>query len=219
MIKPAFPAYKMRAMRAKQAIVAVIVLATLNLACRAATQLFFPTMPTIQPPIEFNPPTSSSPSAPVQPFKTNTPPPSPTLSFTPTQPPESRGCEGVLAFRLVDPPEQTKDLFEHHAQGTFLILLLEAINLTQNPIQIFSDDYTLILPQDNAESLVRPHKAATNYLYIVRGDNFYQDKIKPNSIWRTYLAFDVPPHTKEWKLLLTPGSGNSPPICQTALSR
>lgn len=204
--------------RAKQAMVALIVPATLNLACRATSQLFAPTTPTLQPPKEINSPTSSSPSPPIQPSKTHTPSPSPTPLFTPTQPPESLGCEGVLAFRLMDPPEQTKDLFEHHAQGTFLILHLEAINLTQTPIQIYSDDYTLILPKENAESQVKPHKAATNYLYIVRGDNFYQDKIKPNSIWRTYLAFDVPPQIQGWKLLLTPGSGNSPPICQITLS-
>lgn len=215
MIKPASAICKMRL---KLAIVAVIALAILNLACRATTQLFVPTTPTLQPPKEINSPTSSSPSPPIQPSKTHTPSPPPNLSFTPTQPSGSHGCEGILAFRLVDPPVQTKDLFEHHAQGTFLIFHLETINLTQNPIQIYSDDYTLILPRENAESLVKPHKAATNYLYIVRGDNFYQGKIKPNLIWRTYLAFDVPPQTREWKLLLTPGSGNSPPICQTALS-
>lgn len=215
MIKPTCPAYNMRA---KQVIAAVIALATLNLACRAATQLFIPTTPTLPSPPVINSPTRSSPSPPIEPSKTNTPPPLPTPSFTPTQPPENLDCQGILAFRLIDPPERTKDLFEHHAQGTFLIFHLVAINLTQKPIQIYSDDYTLILPRGNAESLVKPHKAATNYLYIVRGDNFYQGKIKPNSIWRTYLAFDVPPQTKEWKLLLTPGSGNSPPICQTTLS-
>ena len=215
MIKPASPAYKMRA---RQAITAFVAFATLNLACRAATQPFIQTTPTLQSPTETNASNQSSPSPPIQPSKTNTPLPSPTASLPPTQPPEPLGCEGILAFRFIDPPEQTKDLFEHHAQGTFLILHLEVINLTQNAIQIYSDDYTLILPRDNAESPFKPHKAATNYLYLVRGDNFYQDKIKPNEIWRTYLAFDVPPQTKEWKLLLTPGSGNSPPICQTTLS-
>ena len=215
MIEPASPAYKTKA---KQAITVVVAFAILNLACQAAAHLFIPTTPTLQSPIAINSPTRSSPSTPIQPAKTNTPLPSPTPNHTPTQKAESLGCEGILAFRFIDPPEQTRDLFEHHAQGTFLFFHLEAINLTQNSIQIYSDDYTLILPAENDTSLVKPHKAATNYLYLVRGDNFYQDKIKPNAIWHTYLAFDVPPQTKEWKLLLTPGSGNSPPLCQTTLS-
>lgn len=122
-----------------------------------------------------------------------------------------------MTFRLLGSPEKTKDLFEHHAKGTFLILHLEALNLTQKVIQIFSDDYTLIVPRGNDEILLKPHKAATNYLYLVRGGSFYQDQIEPGSIWRTYLAFDVPLETSDWKLILTPGAGKSPPLCQTTI--
>jgi hypothetical protein len=126
-------------------------------------------------------------------------------------------CEGILGFRLLQPPEQSSVLFEHHAQGTFFIFHLEAVNLTSKVIQIYSGDYSLVIPHEDDEMIVKPHKAATNYLYLVRGDNFYQDKIKPSAIWRTYLAFDVPLNISGWKLYLTPGAGNSSPLCQTTL--
>ncbi len=202
----------------KQAITAVIILVTLNLACRTATQIFLPATPLRPSPTTPHSPIQKSPSPSIQPSKTSMPHPSSTPYTTPTQLHMSVSCEGILAFRIIDPPEQVRDLFEHHAQGTFLILHLEVMNLTQSPIQIYADDYTLILPDENVERLVKPHMAATNYLYIIKGGNFYQDKIKPATIWHTYLAFDVPTQTKQWQLLLKPGSGNSPPICQTTLS-
>lgn len=192
-------------------------LTTLTLACRAASQLVVPATPVVFSPLETHTPTTTSSIPAILKTETPTPYPSPNPSATSNQSTESPGCEGLLALRLLDSPEQAKDLFEHHAQGIFLILHLEATNLTQNPIQIFSDDYTLIIPQENDVILVKPHKAATNYLYLVRGDSFYQDKIKPASIWRTYLAFDIPPETTEWRLQITPGVGNSPPICQTII--
>ncbi len=196
---------------------AVILLTIVNLSCRLASNLVLPATPTNTVFAETIFPSPPSPTTTLPPTTTPVSLPSPTPFVSPTQAEDELACDGILAFRLLKPPERTKDLFEHHAQGVFLILHLEAINLTQNPIQIYGDDYTLILPQENNEISLRPHKAATNYLYIVRGDNFYQDKIKAASIWRTYLAFDIPPTTTDWKLFITPGSGGSPTICQTTL--
>lgn len=197
---------------------AVLLLILGNIACQAAAGLFSSSTPTIPPPTETVIPISPSPTVTSPPTATASPTESSSPVSTPTQTNETPGCENILAMRLLDLPEQTKDLFEHHAKGTFLILHLEVINLTQTPIQIYSDDYTLILPQDNSAIQLKPHAAATNYLYLVRGDSFYQDQIKAAGIWRTYLAFDIPPNTTHWELRVTPGAGNSPPLCQTTIS-
>lgn len=181
------------------------------------------------------------PAAP-QPTQSTPPPPPPTLSpsSTPTQSPtvlpsvtpqatqseinpsptadeDPPPCDGLLIFKLLSPPETTKDLFEHHAKGTFLIFYLEIINLTPQEIQIFSNDYILLIPQGNSTLSLYPHKAATNYLYIVRGGSFYQDKIKPATSWRTYLAFDIDPATTDWQLKISPGSGGIKPMCETLI--
>ncbi|GAB4483816.1 MAG: hypothetical protein Kow0088_27130 [Anaerolineales bacterium] len=190
----------------------------LNLACRTAANFFLPPTPTGISTLALPSATVGLPSTTETPLPTYTQIPTPTLDTVPAQQAEPLACEGLLAFHLLQPAEQTRDLFEHHAQGTFLIFHLEAINLTSGVIQIYSHDYTLILPREDDEIRLKPHKAATNYLYLVRGDNFYQDKIEPFSIWRTYLAFDVPLETSSWKLLLTPGSGNSLPLCQTTIT-
>ncbi|PWH17124.1 MAG: hypothetical protein DDG59_08425 [Anaerolineae bacterium] len=202
----------------KTAYIVVLALITLSLACGAAAQLFFVPTSTSPPLTTVSLPATPSRTLPTQAFETNTPFPFTTATVTPNQSPELAGCKGKLSFQLLDSPVYSKDLFEHHAQGTFLILHLQGINLTQHPIQIYSQDYTLIVSQENDELRLKPHAAATNYLYLVRGDSFYQDKIKPTSFWRTYLAFDVPAPTSAWKLLLTPGAGNSTPVCQTTLS-
>lgn len=200
-----------------RSILSLIVLILLNLACQATANFSSPSTSTPLSPTKINTPLPPLPSATLFPTATIPGAPSPPPTSTPAQLTTFSGCENIIAFRLLGLPEQTKDLFEHHAKGTFLILHLEAINLTRNPIQIFSQDYALILHRENNELTLAPHQAATNYLYLVRGDNFYQDKIKPASIWRTYLAFDIPRDTIEWKLLIAPGAANSPPICQTTL--
>jgi len=128
-----------------------------------------------------------------------TPSPTPPLSDQTPQ------CSD-LVVRILPPLEFEKDLFEHHAKGTFLILHIEAINQTNQVIPIFSEDYHLHYFVNGEEFDTIPHAAATNYLYIRRGENFYQDKIPTNIAWHTYLAFDVDPKLANWQLIIKPGS-------------
>lgn len=128
-------------------------------------------------------------------------PPSPTsLIFN-----QDNVCS-TLIFRILPPLEFEKDLFEHHAKGNFLILHLEVINQTDQIIQIFGEDYHLRYFIDTQEFDSTPQAAATNYLYIRRGEYFYQDKIAAHATWHTYLAFDVDPKLATWQLLIRPGS-------------
>ncbi len=136
---------------------------------------------------------------------------------TPTSPPQitsnisnqsiaqTSSCSNLI-FRIIPPIEFEKNLFEHHARGTFLILHLEAINQTNQMVQIFREDYHLNYSL-NAQLLdVTPQAEATNYLYIRRGESFYQDKITAQSIWHSYIAFDVQPELENWHLIISPGS-------------
>ncbi len=127
-------------------------------------------------------------------------------------------CDGLLTTHLLAPPEKTKDLFEHHAKGVFLIFYIEIFNLTAQDIQIYSNDYLLLIPQGDSTIALAPHKAATNYLYIVRGGSFYQDKIKAGTQWKTYLAFDIEPEVTDWQLIISPGSTVAMPICESRLA-
>lgn len=173
--------------------------------------------PTIAAPTRLNPPFITV----VQHTLTPTPPPSPPAEIIPSATPVSgsnSSCDGLLAFRWLSPEERTKDLFEHHAQGIFLILHLGVTNFTAQPVQIYSGDYTLMIPLQNSTPMLSPHKAATNYLYIVRGDSFYQDKIPPASAWQTYLAFDINPQWSAWQLKISPGSEINSPLCEVILS-
>lgn len=125
----------------------------------------------------------------------------------------------TLIFQILPPLEFQKDLFEHHAKGNFLILHLEVINQMDQIVQIFSEDYHLRYFIDTQEFDLTPQEAATNYLYIRRGENFYQDKITPHTTWHTYLAFDVDPQLADWQLIIRPGSKYKWNGCQYVLNQ
>ena len=127
-------------------------------------------------------------------------------------------CSRII-FHILFPVELEKDLFEHHAVGSFLIIHLEAINYFGQDIQMFNEDYHLHYFFETNQYDITPHPAATNYLYIRRGDNFYQDKIHPQSAWRTYLAFDVSPMIQEWQLIIKPGSKYQNSNCEYILTQ
>ncbi|MGB9586070.1 MAG: hypothetical protein ACPL7A_01470 [Anaerolineales bacterium] len=147
----------------------------------------------------------------IHPSPTGIPPSStPEAILTPT---ETDSCAGLI-LRIKPPIEFQKDLFEHHAKGTFLILNLEILNLSGNTVQIYSEDYHLSYALEGANYAVIPHPAATNYLYIRRGGSFYQDKIQPNINWSTYLAFDVPPQGENWLLKITINLNPQNHVCQ-----
>lgn len=123
-------------------------------------------------------------------------------------------CNAVLLANVRQPPEMTKDLFEHHAVGTFLIVLLEMRNLTSAPIQIWDGDYLLEGLVNNERVTHSPQRAATGYLFITRGNSLSQDKIQPGQTWKTYLAFDVSPEGSGWELVVTPGKEGGQQLCE-----
>jgi hypothetical protein len=123
-------------------------------------------------------------------------------------------CGDAFLANITNPPELTKDLFEHHAHGIFLIILLEMSNTTNQPIQIWDGDYQIIANLANTPVFYSPQKAATGYLFIVRGNNLHQDLIKPGGHWRTYLAFDIDPRSENWVLVVKPGNEIGNPVCK-----
>lgn len=153
--------------------------------------------------------TFQSPSQPEAPFSAGSTP-GPDYTFP-------HPCGPALTARLVDAPVYRRDLFEHHAAGTFLILRLELFNQSNFPIQIWDQDYSLegeINAQPVSYSL---QAAATGYLYIERPSNLYQDLIQPGETWRTSVAFDVAPNGQRWKLVLRPGSEFNQQVCQVSI--
>lgn len=143
----------------------------------------------------------------------------------PTQPGPTPGpdytfphaCGPALSARLIDAPRVQRDLFEHHAQGTFLTLRLELVNQSDFPIQIWDGDYFLQGEVNGKTVTYAPHAAATGYLYIDQPANLYQDLIQPGETWRTALAFDVPPEGQGWTLILRPGSEFNEQVCQVSI--
>jgi hypothetical protein len=127
-------------------------------------------------------------------------------------------CGAAFIAQVSKPPEMTKDLFEHHAHGIFLIVILEMQNITEQPIQIWDGDYSLEGIVDNKTQVYTPQKAATGYLFITRGNSLNQDQIKPGITWRTYLAFDVNPTGKDWKLVVKPGYEINQQICEIKIA-
>jgi len=126
-------------------------------------------------------------------------------------------CGPALTARLVEAPVYRRDLFEHHASGTFVILRLELVNQSTFPIQIWDQDYSLQGEINVKEVTYPPHAAATGYLYIERPSNMYQDLIQPGETWRSSVAFDVPPEGQRWRLVLRPGSEFDQQVCEVSL--
>jgi hypothetical protein len=142
------------------------------------------------------------------------------LSTGPTPGPDytfPHGCGPALSARLVEAPDYRRDLFEHHATGTFLILRLELVNQTTFPIQMWDHDYSVEGEINSKPVAYAPHAAATGYLYIERPSNLYQDLIQPGKTWRTSVAFDVPPEGRHWRLVLRPGSEFNQQVCEVSI--
>ncbi len=126
-------------------------------------------------------------------------------------------CGQALTARLIDSPRFQKDLFEHHASGTFLTLRLELANQSNFPIQIWDQDYFVQGEVDGEIVTYSPHAAATGYLYIEQPSNLYQDLIQPGETWRTALAFDVAPAGQGWTFVLRPGSEFNEQVCEVSI--
>jgi len=126
-------------------------------------------------------------------------------------------CGSIFTARVPEAPIHVKDMFEHHADGTYLIVDLELINELGQTVQIWDGDYSIEGQIDGEAVLYSPDKAATGYLYIKNPVNLSQDRIKPGGLWRTKLAFDVDPLGEDWVLVVKPGSEIGRELCEVRI--
>jgi hypothetical protein len=129
----------------------------------------------------------------------------------------AHGCDGILSVKLTDSPLFQKDLFEHHADGEFLILRLQLVNQSNFPIQIWDQDYFIEARLGGQNLVYSPHKAATGYLYIENSGSMYQDLLQPGATDRPALAFDVDPHATDWVFVFKPGSKFHEQVCEARI--
>ncbi len=137
-------------------------------------------------------------------------------------PPDPMGqpasCGEALLANVASPPIRQRDLFEHHADGEFLLVNLVLENISPYPVQIYDSDYSVEGILDGQQMVYHPDKAATGYLFIQNAGNLYQDLIAPGSRWRTNLAFDIDPRTKNLVLVLKPGAKFKHQACEVRIS-
>ena len=129
----------------------------------------------------------------------------------------AHGCDGIFSVRLTDAPLFQKDLFEHHAEGDFLILRLQLANQTNFPIQVWDQDYFIEARSGTQTQVYSPHKAATGYLYIENSGSLSQDLIQPGATARIALAFDVDPRASDWVFVFKPGSEFQEQVCEARI--
>ena len=129
----------------------------------------------------------------------------------------AHGCDGIFSVKLTDSPVFQKDLFEHHADGEFLILRLQLVNQSNFPIQVWDQDYFIEARLAGQNVVYSPHKAATGYLYIENSGNLSQDLFQPGATARTALAFDVDPHATDWVFVFKPGIKFNEQVCEARI--
>jgi len=125
---------------------------------------------------------------------------------------------GPLILKVPQAPYFAADMFEHHAQGEYLILDLEIINKLNQSVQIWDEDYFLGASTQDGDVVYSPDKAATGYLYIENPVNLSQDRIDPGGSWSTTLAFDVDPEAENLELIIKPGAEPGLQICEARFS-
>lgn len=124
-------------------------------------------------------------------------------------------CSTLLTGKLLQPPRYRVDLFEHHAQGTFVVLSIELMNLTRGFLQIWDDDIRLEALINGQPVSLGIDKPATGYLYIDQYTDLWQELVEPGQAWRPRLAFDIPADQKvRWELVIRPGLEFNTPSCE-----
>jgi len=126
-------------------------------------------------------------------------------------------CGPTLSARVMQAPVLTPDLFEHHAEGVFMVLRLEVRNDGTFPVQIWDGDYALESMVGQTKTVVPANPAATGYLYLDSPGRLYQDLVQPGETWRTALAFDIDPNSRGWLLVLRPGSEFNQQVCEVRI--
>jgi len=150
----------------------------------------------------------------------------PTLAGTstpsgPTPGPEyifEHGCDGLLSVKLTNAPRFQQDLFEHHTDGTFLILRVQIQNQADFPIMIWDGDYS-VSGQVGEQGVIYPlDPDATGYMYIDGGGGLVQDVIQPGDVWNVSLVFDVDPKAKNLEFIFKPASEFDGAVCEASIA-
>lgn len=149
--------------------------------------------------------------------------PTPAGTSTPSGPtpgPEyifEHGCDGLMSIKLTNSPRFQQDLFEHHAEGLFLILRVQIQNQADFPIMIWDGDYT-VSGQVGEKAVVYPlDPDATGYLYIEGGGRLAQDVIQPGDTWNVSLAFNVDPQAQNLAFVFKPASEFDGAVCEASI--
>ena len=149
----------------------------------------------------------------------------PTLVGTPTSSgptpgPEyifEHGCDGLMSIKLTNSPHFQQDLFEHHAEGVFLILRVQIQNQADFPIMIWDGDYT-VSGQVGERVVVYPlDPDPTGYLFIEGASRLVQDVIQPGDSWNVSLAFDVDPKAQNLSFIFKPASEFDGAVCEASI--
>lgn len=144
--------------------------------------------------------------------------PAPEEQAAATAIPGEPACGGQLSIRLTRPPRYTTALFEHHAQGRFVILQLEISSLGRAPLQVWDDDFRLESAQGGEVRSLGIDKAATGYLYVEGGFDLWQMLLQPGQTWKPRLAFDIPMGDEaSWELVVRPGLEFKQPVCEVRI--
>jgi hypothetical protein len=127
------------------------------------------------------------------------------------------GCDGIFSIKLTEAPRFQRDLFEHHAEGQFLILDILYQNQTEAPIMVWDGDYSV--EGRLAERLLeyQLNREATGYLFIEGAGELVQDVIGPGEKRRVRLAFDITPKGEDWELVFRPGSEFDSVVCEARI--
>lgn len=126
-------------------------------------------------------------------------------------------CGGALTARITRAPLSTTDLFEHHANGIFIVLRLELENIGPEAVQIWDQDYFLESSVHGKPVVYGIQPAATGYLYIETPTRLWQDLVQPGELFKTALAFDIDPAAQELVFVLRPGSEFNQTVCEVRI--
>lgn len=130
---------------------------------------------------------------------------------------EEFSCGEIIRGKILKEPIFEKDMFEHHADGVFILLDVELKNVSNYPIQIWDGDYSLEGELGDVKKTYKLDKAATGYLFIESPRNLSQDLIYPNSTYRTSLAFDIDKELTDIQLIISPGEEEEIPLCRVKI--
>jgi len=127
------------------------------------------------------------------------------------------GCDGIFSIKLTDAPRFQKDLFEHHANGLFLVLNVLYRNNTDFPIMVWDGDYLLQGELNGRKLEYRFNREATGYLFVDGSGDLVQGVIEPGESRRVGLAFDIDPKGGDWELVFRPGSEFDGVVCEARI--